>query len=85
MGVKPQPSSVVGRDVDRGIDAEPPRGLSGEHVIGDLTFEQAVVLLAPPGLLFLGRGSKIGSCLTTDLLVPPKNLLMQPDIFRQGD
>ena len=39
-----QPSSVVGRDLDRGIDAEPPRGLPGEHVIGDVTFEQAVAV-----------------------------------------
>ena len=37
-----QPSSVVGRDVDRGIDAEPTGGLPGEHVIGDVTFEQTV-------------------------------------------
>ncbi len=34
------------------------QGLAGEHVIGDLTFEQAVALLAPRGVLFLGRGSK---------------------------
>ena len=84
-----EPSSaqalVVGRDVDRGTDAEATGGLPGEHVIGDLTFEQAVLLLAPRGLLLLGRGSKIGSCLTTDLLVRAKKLLMQPDVFRQGD
>lgn len=61
--------SIVGRDVDRDIAAEPPRGLPGEHVIGDLTLEQAAVLListmnmpktrtfvVPLGLLVAGLG-----------------------------
>ena len=39
-----EPSSVVGRDVDRGIDAEPTGGLPVEHVVGDMTFEQAVAV-----------------------------------------
>ena len=39
-----EPSTVVGRDVNRGIDAEPTRGPPGEHVIGDVTFEQAVAM-----------------------------------------
>ena len=34
-----EPSSVVGSDVDRGIDAEATGG-PGDHVIGDVTFEQ---------------------------------------------
>ena len=37
-----EPSTVVGRDVDRGIDAERTGGLPAEHVIGDVTFEQTV-------------------------------------------
>ena len=39
-----QPSSVVGRDVDRGIDTDPPRGLPSEHVVGDVAFEQTVAV-----------------------------------------
>ncbi len=39
-----EPSTVVGRDVDRGIDAEPTGGLPGEYVVGDVTFEQTVAL-----------------------------------------
>ena len=37
--------TVTGRDVDRGIDAEPTGGLPGEHVIGDVTFEQTATHL----------------------------------------
>ncbi len=37
-----EPSTVTGRDVDRGIDAEPAGGLPREHVVGDVAFEQAV-------------------------------------------
>ena len=37
-------STVTGRDVDRGIDAEPAGGLPAEHVIGDVTFEQTVAV-----------------------------------------
>ncbi len=36
---------LMGRDVDRGIDAEPAGGLPGEHVVGDVTFEQAATHL----------------------------------------
>ena len=39
-----EPSTVTGRDVDRGIDAEPTVGLPSEHVIGDVTFEQALAV-----------------------------------------
>ena len=39
-----EPSTVVGRDVDRGIDAEPAGGLPSEHVIGDVAFEQTVAV-----------------------------------------
>ena len=39
-----EPSTVTGPDVDRGIDAEPAGGLPGEHVVGDVTFEQAVAV-----------------------------------------
>jgi len=39
-----EPRTVVRRDVDRGIDAEAARGLPREHVIGDVTFEQAVAV-----------------------------------------
>ncbi len=39
-----QPSSVAGRDVDRGIAAEPAGALPVEHVIGDVPFEQAVTV-----------------------------------------
>ncbi len=41
-GIESSPAPVTGRDVDRGIDAEPAGGLPSEHVIGDVTFEQAV-------------------------------------------
>ena len=34
----------MGRDVDRGIDAEPTGGPPAEHVIGDVTFEQTVAV-----------------------------------------
>ena len=34
----------MGRDVDRGIDAEPAGGLPAEHVLGDVTCEQAVAV-----------------------------------------
>ena len=47
---------VTGRDVDRGIDAEPTGGLPGEHVIGNLTFEQAAVLFGPYGTLVSREG-----------------------------
>jgi hypothetical protein len=40
-----EPSTVVGRDVDRGIDAEPAGGLPSEHVIGDVAFEQTATHL----------------------------------------
>ena len=36
--------TVVGRDVDRGIDAEPAGGLPSEHVVGDVAFEQTVAV-----------------------------------------
>ncbi len=36
--------TVTGRDVDRGIDAEPTGHLPGEHVIGDVTFEQTAAV-----------------------------------------
>ncbi len=39
-----QPSTVVGSDVNRRIDAEPTGGLPAEHVIGDVTFEQTVAV-----------------------------------------
>jgi hypothetical protein len=39
-----EPSTVTGRDVDRGIDAEPAGGLPSEHVVGDVAFEQAVAV-----------------------------------------
>ncbi len=39
-----EPGTVTGRDMDRGIDAEPTGGLPREHVIGDVTFEQAVAV-----------------------------------------
>ena len=39
-----EPGTVTGRDVDRGIDAEPAGGLPREHVIGDVVFEQAVAV-----------------------------------------
>ena len=42
-----EPSTVVGRDVDRGIDAEPAGGLPSEHVIGDVAFEQTVAVEVP--------------------------------------
>ena len=34
----------MGRDVDRGIEAEPTGGSPGEHVIGDVTFEQPLAV-----------------------------------------
>ena len=37
-------STVTGRDVDRGIDAEPAGGLPVEHVVGDVAFEQTVAV-----------------------------------------
>ena len=39
-----EPGTVTGRDVDRGIDAEPAGALPREHVIGDVVFEQAVAV-----------------------------------------
>ena len=39
-----EPSTVVGRDVDRGIDAEPTGGLPSEHVIGDVALEQTATV-----------------------------------------
>ncbi len=39
-----EPSTVMGRDVDRGIDAEPAGGLPSEHVIGDVAFEQTLAV-----------------------------------------
>ena len=39
-----EPSTVVGRDVDRGIDAEPPGSLPSEHVIGDVALEQTLAV-----------------------------------------
>ena len=39
-----EPSTVTGRDVDRGIDAEPAGGLPSEHVVGDVAFEQTVTV-----------------------------------------
>ena len=39
-----EPSTVTGRDVDGGIDAEPSRGLPSEHVVGDVAFEQTVAV-----------------------------------------
>ena len=35
-----EPSTITGRDVDGGIDAEATGGLPAEHVIGDVAFEQ---------------------------------------------
>ncbi len=34
----------MGRDVDRGIDAEAAGGLPREHVVGDVTFEQTLAM-----------------------------------------
>ena len=45
---------VTGRDVDRG--AEPTRGLPGEHVIGNLTFEQAALLFSSYEILVSWEG-----------------------------
>ena len=42
-----EPGTVTGRDVDRGIDAEPAGGLPSEHVVGDVAFEQAVAVEVP--------------------------------------
>ena len=39
-----EPSTVTGRDVDGGIDAEPSRGLPSEHVVGDVALEQTVAV-----------------------------------------
>ena len=39
-----EPGTVTGRDVDRGIDAEPAGGLPSEHVVGDVAFEQTLAL-----------------------------------------
>ncbi len=49
-----EPSMVTGRDVDRGIDAEPTGGLPSEHVIGDVTFEQTVAAEVPEHALAHG-------------------------------
>ena len=46
----------MGRDVDRGIDREPTGGPPGEHVIGNLTLEQAAVLFGSYGTLVSGEG-----------------------------
>ncbi len=37
-----EPGTVTGRDVDRGIDAEPAGGLPSEHVIGDESLKQTL-------------------------------------------
>jgi hypothetical protein len=52
-------SSVVGRDVDRGIDAEPTEGLPSEHVIGDVALEQTRVthMTFPVSSLIVGPAS----------------------------
>ena len=42
-----EPSTVTGRDVDRGIDAEPAGGLPREHVIGDVPFEATKSVESP--------------------------------------
>ena len=42
-----EPGTVPSRDVDRGIDAEPPGGLPREHVIGDVAFEQTLAVEVP--------------------------------------
>ena len=42
-----EPGTVMSRDVDRGIDAEPAGGLPGEHVIGDVAFEQTLAVEVP--------------------------------------
>ena len=39
-----EPGTVTGRDMDRGIDAEPTGGLPSEHVVGDVAFEQTVAV-----------------------------------------
>ncbi len=39
-----EPGTVTGRDVDRGIDAEPAGSLPSEHVVGDVAFEQTVTV-----------------------------------------
>ncbi len=39
-----EPGTVTGRDVDRGIDAEPAGGLPSEHVVGDVAFEQTLAV-----------------------------------------
>ena len=39
--------TVMGRDVDRGVDAEPAGGLPSEHVIGDVALEQTVAVEVP--------------------------------------
>ncbi len=36
--------TVTGRDVDRGIDAEPAGGLPSEHVVGDVALEQTLAV-----------------------------------------
>ena len=55
---------ITGLDVDRGIDAEPTGGLPGEHVIGNLTLEQAAVLFGSYGTLVSWEGIEDRSCLT---------------------
>jgi hypothetical protein len=47
---------VTGPDVDRGVDAEPTGRLPGEHVIGNLTFEQAALLFGSYGTLVSWEG-----------------------------
>ena len=39
-----EPRSVPSRDANGGIDAEPTGGLPGEHVIGDVSFEQTMAV-----------------------------------------
>ena len=39
-----EPSTITGRDMDRGIHAEPAGGLPSEHVIGDVAFEQTLAV-----------------------------------------
>ena len=51
--------TVMGRDVDRGIDAEPAGGLPSEHVIGDVALEQTRVthMTFPVSSLIVGPAS----------------------------
>ncbi len=44
----------MGRDVDRGIDAEAAGGLPREHVVGDVALEQTVAVEVPEHALANG-------------------------------